>query len=62
MISKLREWQARQTFSFEVIDVDSDPSLRLRYGELVPVLMAGDEEICHYHLDPVALEKLFTSA
>jgi thioredoxin reductase (NADPH) len=26
--------------------------LETRYGEWVPVLMAGEEEICHYHLDP----------
>ncbi|CAN0485317.1 unnamed protein product, partial [Phaeothamnion confervicola] len=35
----------------EVIDVDSDPLLESRYGELVPVLIGGDGELCHYHLD-----------
>lgn len=39
----------------EVIDVDADPLLDERYGELVPVLMAGDTELCHYHLDPAAV-------
>ena len=39
----------------EVIDVDADPLLEERYGELVPVLMAGDTELCHYHLDPTAV-------
>ena len=36
-------------------DVDADPALERRYGELVPVLFDGDaeggREICHYVLD-----------
>lgn len=35
----------------QVLDVDADPALELRYDELVPVLLLGDEEICHYFLD-----------
>ena len=61
MISALRQRQARQCFSFQVIDVDTDQALRSRYGERVPVLVAGDMEICHYHLDPAAFGKLFPS-
>lgn len=33
------------------IDVDSDPALEDRYGELVPLLLGGGEELCHYFLD-----------
>ncbi|HEY5763688.1 MAG TPA: glutaredoxin family protein [Rhodocyclaceae bacterium] len=33
------------------IDVDSDPALEDRYGELVPVLLGGEDELCHYFLD-----------
>ena len=36
------------------IDVDSDPAIEVRYGELVPVLLLGSidgERLCHYHLD-----------
>lgn len=33
------------------VDVDSDPELVARFDELVPVLMAGDEELCHYFLN-----------
>jgi hypothetical protein len=61
MISGLQQWQERECFSFEVVDVDSDPNLRLRYGERVPVLIAGEKEICHYHLDPLEFGKLFSS-
>ena len=38
-------------FALETVDVDSDPQLEARLGELVPVLMAGDRELCHYFLD-----------
>ena len=57
MIAALRELQARHPFHLDVIDVDSDDDLRMRYGVRVPVLVAGSgEEICHYHLDRDALD------
>ena len=59
MIAALRELQARHPFHFEVIDVDSDDNLKSRYGVRVPVLVAGGEEICHYHLDRDALDAYF---
>jgi thioredoxin reductase (NADPH) len=51
MIAGLREMQAGNRFELEVVDVDGDPSLEARYGELVPVLVGDDGELCHYHLD-----------
>ena len=51
MIAGLRELQAGVPFELEIIDVDSDPALESRYGELVPMLVGGAGEICHYHLD-----------
>lgn len=51
MIAGLRALQAGNRFELEVVDVDSDPLLEARYGELVPVLMGGEGELCHYHLD-----------
>lgn len=44
-------------------DVDADPALEARYGDLVPVLFAGEPgtgvEVCHYVLDrPRALAAL----
>ena len=59
MIAALRELQARLSFHLDVVDVDSDEKLQSRYGLKVPVLVAGGEEICHYHLDPVALDAYF---
>ena len=34
-----------------VIDVDANPALETKYDELVPVLLHGDVELCHYFLD-----------
>jgi len=33
------------------IDVDQHPDLEERWGELVPVLLHGESEVCHYFLD-----------
>ncbi|WP_416190703.1 glutaredoxin family protein [Neisseria sp. CCUG12390] len=43
----------RQEFGFEldVVDVDEDPVLEEKYNELVPVLLHGEQEICHWFLD-----------
>ncbi len=51
MIAGLRELQAGDRFELEIIDVDSDPALEARYGELVPVLVGSEGELCHYHLN-----------
>ncbi len=50
MVSALEELQGRFSFDLEVIDVDAHPDLEARWGEKVPVLLQGDEEVCHYHL------------
>lgn len=34
-----------------VLDVDADDALEVRWGELVPVLLHGEQELCHYFLD-----------
>ena len=51
MLAELQPWQQKHGFALDVIDVDADPELEERFNELVPVLMDGDSEICHYHLD-----------
>jgi len=59
MLSGLQVLQAGRSFELTVIDVDSDPALEQRFGERVPVLMHGDRELCHYHLDaPVVTDYL----
>jgi thioredoxin reductase (NADPH) len=34
-----------------VVDVDADPVLEAKYDEMVPVLLHGEIELCHYFLD-----------
>jgi thioredoxin reductase (NADPH) len=55
MLAELQPWQARHGFELLVVDVDADPVLEARFNELVPVLMEGEQEICHWHLDIPAL-------
>jgi glutaredoxin len=43
--------QQHHHFSLNVVDIDADHNLALRYGERVPVLAAGEQEICHYYLN-----------
>ncbi len=55
MLAGLQAMQARLPFEVTVVDVDSDPVLEQRYGERVPVLLHGERELCHYHLDTPAV-------
>jgi len=55
MIAGLKVLQARLSFDFEVVDVDRHPALEEKWGEKVPVLLDGEVELCHYHLDPGAV-------
>lgn len=56
MRDALRPYQQQHGFTLEVIDVDDDPALVERFDEQVPVLMHGNTEICHYHLDAERLD------
>jgi hypothetical protein len=51
MHRELTALAARLLLTVERVDIDSDPKLVARYGHKVPVLVGGDEEICHYFLD-----------
>jgi hypothetical protein len=56
MLQALQNLQGTLAFSVKVQDVDADPLLEAKYGELVPVLLDGQgREICHYFLDIGAL-------
>lgn len=56
MLQALRGLQSYPAFEISLVDIDRDPELRRRYDEWVPVLLGGEQEICHYHLDLPALE------
>ena len=59
MIASLYGLQGRLQFQIKMVDIDNDTELTARYGVRIPVLMADGEEICHYHLDPIALDAYF---
>ncbi len=42
-----------------VLDVDADPALEARFDELVPVLLHGESELCHYFLDEAKIREYF---
>ena len=60
----LEPFQRGFSFVLHEVDVDSDPALEARLGELVPVLMTGAphtppgeaQELCHYFLDASAVQ------
>ncbi|WP_018150299.1 glutaredoxin family protein [Leeia oryzae] len=54
MLGQLQAYQAK--FLLNVVDIEDDDATEERYGQLIPVLMAGDEEICHYHLNTQRLD------
>ena len=56
MVAALHITLAGVAFQLQVVDVDQSPELEKRYGQFVPVLMAGEVEICHFHLDRTALD------
>ena len=55
MIADLRCFPAERAFEVEIVDVDSSAELEGRYGDRVPVLVAGGRELCCHRFDPAAL-------
>lgn len=60
MLRQLQPLQAELGFELETVDIDGDPALEAAYGQLVPVLMRGDTEICHYFLEVSQLRQCFS--
>ncbi len=44
-------------YPVDVVDVDSDPAARMRYGHKIPVLFFAGELVCHGHLDVEEVHK-----
>ena len=55
MLSEIQSLRAEFAFDLDVLDVDSDPRLEQRFGELVPVLAHGELELARYRLDTPSL-------
>jgi glutaredoxin len=49
--------RAERAFELEEVDVSLDPVLHRRYGERIPVLALGGEEVFEYHVDPQELRE-----
>jgi thiol-disulfide isomerase/thioredoxin len=62
MRDALKPLQAELGFDVEIVEIDDFPDLEEKYDELVPVLLHGDVEICHYFLDEQALRKHIQAA
>ena len=52
----------RGAFRVDVCDVDRDPELLERYGDLVPVVEFDGREICRYRLDAQAVRALVAAS
>ena len=59
MLQVLARLQHVLDFEITVLDVDNDPELAARYGDRVPVLLAGDTELCCHFLDEDSLREYY---
>ena len=59
MLNALKPLQQELGYAVEWVDIEGNESLEQRFGELVPVLMMGEEKLCHYHLDESLLRERF---
>ncbi len=50
--------RAEEPFDLEIVDVDTDPALSLRYGEEVPAVLIGARKRFKYHVDGSRLLQL----
>ncbi len=51
MLTELQGLRGEFEFNVAEVDVDGELVLHLRYGEHVPVLVAGDRELSRHFLD-----------
>jgi len=61
MLADLNAIRSTLAFDVVVVDVDSDPGLEARFGELVPVLFHQARELARYRLAVPALEAYLAS-
>ena len=57
MLAALQKRRGEHAFDVDLVDIDADPGLAQKYNELVPVLLGGEAEICHYFLDEPKLRE-----
>jgi glutaredoxin len=59
MERQLEPYRAHYGFELAVVDIDSSAELVGAYDQSVPVLMAGETQLCHYELDRDVLDAYF---
>lgn len=62
MQAELEKFSSVLGFTLKMIDIDEDSALIDEFGTKVPVLMHDNHEICHYFLDPQALQMYFSQS
>lgn len=62
MLAALENLRSEFSFTVAVVDVDADPVLEAKYDELVPVLVAEDQKLCHYFLDEAAVRAFLAAS
>ena len=59
MVQALERLCPELGFEYSQVDIDRNPDLRRQYDTRVPVLVAGDTEICYYFLEEQRLRAWF---
>jgi len=57
MLLELAALPAAAQAGVDVLDVDADPTAKVRYGHKIPVLLYAGELVCHGRLDPEEVHK-----
>lgn len=57
MLTELAALPVARDVPVDVVDVDDDPGVRVRYGHKIPVLLFAGELVCHGHLDAEEVHK-----
>jgi glutaredoxin len=50
--AELTELSRELGYAYEVVDVDSDPALRDRYGDFVPVILIDGRDHGYWRVEP----------
>jgi glutaredoxin len=59
MVQALERLHPELGFEYSQVDIDQNPDLLRQYDTRVPVLVAGDTEICYYFLEEQRLRAWF---
>ncbi len=59
MVQALERLRPELGFEYSQVDIDQNPDLLRQYDTRVPVLAAGDTEICYYFLEEQRLRAWF---